>query len=328
MAPGSVVLCSWFGDAEVVPEETLAALTVGRSASKSLGVDLEWIVLGPVPGGTAEMAGQQGVAAIHHVDANGLGGDTPDALVEALSQFCTAMAPRLVLFCQDFESRVVAPRLAGRIGAGVVMNGVEIEAPAEGPLRVTASAYGGDTHVVYEFAEAATSLIALQANAGLPEAAETPSTPSMEKFATDLANSTERIRVIEAAQSVGPRLEEAEIIVSGGRGLGSPENYKWVEELAEALGGMAGASRPIVDEGWTDSSHQVGLTGRITRPALYVAVGISGASQHMAGCGAAKNIVAVNKDPDAAIFRYARYGLVGDCLEILPELIRAARSRS
>ena len=182
--------------------------------------------------------------------------------------------------------------------------------------------------MVYEFAEAPTSLIALQANAGLPEAAETPSSPSLEEFSTDLSGPAERIRVIEAAKSVGPRLEEAEIIVSGGRGLGSPDNYKWVEELAEALGGMAGASRPIVDEGWTDSSHQVGLTGRITRPALYVAVGISGASQHMAGCGAAKNIVAVNKDPDAAIFRYARYGLVGDCLEILPELIRAARSRS
>jgi len=328
MAHGSVVLCSWFGDAEVVSEEALAALTVGRNAAKSLGVDLEWIVLGPAPSGTAEMAGQQGVAAVHHVDSDGLGGATPDALVEALSQFCTSRTPRLVLFCQDFESRVVAPRLAGRIGAGVVMNGVEIDAPAEGPLRVTASAYGGDTRAVYEFAEASTSLIALQANAGLPEAAETPSSPSFEEFSTDLSGPVERIRVIEAAKSVGPRLEEAEIIVSGGRGLGSPDNYKWIEELAEALGGMAGASRPIVDDGWTDSSHQVGLTGRITRPALYVAVGISGASQHMAGCGAAKNIVAVNKDPDAAIFRYARYGLVGDCLEILPELIRAARSRS
>ena len=122
----------------------------------------------------------------------------------------------------------------------------------------------------------------------------------------------------------GPRLDDAEIIVSGGRGLGNPDNYKLVEELAEVLGGIAGASRPIVDDGWVDSSHQVGLTGRITRPNLYVAIGISGASQHMAGCSAAKTIVAVNRDPEAAIFQHARFGIVGDALEIVPELIRAA----
>jgi electron transfer flavoprotein alpha subunit len=100
-----------------------------------------------------------------------------------------------------------------------------------------------------------------------------------------------------------------------------------VEELAEALGGLPAASRPIVDDGWTDSSRQVGLTGKITRPSLYIAAGISGASQHMAGCSASKTIVAINSDPDASIFRYARYGIVGDCLELLPELTRAVQER-
>ena len=136
----------------------------------------------------------------------------------------------------------------------------------------------------------------------------------------------ERIRVVEKAKLEGPRLDAAEVIVAGGRGLGAPENYQLIVELAEALGGMPGASRPIVDEGWVDSSHQVGLTGTITRPGLYLAAGISGASQHMAGCSAAKTIVAINTDADASIFRYARYGIVGNCLEILPELIRAAKA--
>ena len=134
----------------------------------------------------------------------------------------------------------------------------------------------------------------------------------------------ERIEILEAAHFDGPRLDDAEIIVSGGRGLGSQDNYSLIEQLAEALGGIAGASRPLVDDGWVDSSHQVGLTGRITRPNLYVAIGISGASQHMAGCSAAKTIVAVNRDPEAAIFQHARFGIVGDALEIVPELIRAA----
>jgi electron transfer flavoprotein alpha subunit len=143
----------------------------------------------------------------------------------------------------------------------------------------------------------------------------------------DLSTVEERIRVVERAQAEGPRLEDAQIIVGGGRGLGSAANYQLVEELAEALGGMAAASRPIVDDGWADPSRQLGLTGKIARPALYIGAGISGASQHMVGCSAAKTIVAINNDPDAAIFRYARYGIVGDCLEILAELTRAVRER-
>ncbi|MFZ1831320.1 MAG: electron transfer flavoprotein subunit alpha/FixB family protein, partial [Pseudomonadales bacterium] len=124
----------------------------------------------------------------------------------------------------------------------------------------------------------------------------------------------------------GPRLEDADVIVAGGRGLGSAASYALVREFAELLGGMHGASRAIVDDGWIDSSRQVGLTGKITRPGLYIAVGISGASQHMAGCSAAKTIVAINKDRDASIYRYARYGIAGDCLAVMPELIKLAKA--
>ena len=271
------------------------------------------------------MPRRQGVAVLENIEDPKLAGGQADAFVEALAQYCAERSPRLVLFSQGFDTRLVAPRLAGRLGSGVVVNAVDIEAAADSPLKVTASAYGGDTRVVYELAGAEPCIVSLLANAVLPEPVEGAASPSVRNVAVDLSSVEERIRVVEAARTEGPRLEDAEIIVSGGRGLSSPDNYKLVEQLAEALGGLPGASRPLVDEGWVDSSRQVGLTGKITRPGLYVAAGISGASQHMAGCGAAKAIVAINTDPDAAIFRYARYGIVGDCLAILPELIRAAK---
>jgi electron transfer flavoprotein alpha subunit len=155
--------------------------------------------------------------------------------------------------------------------------------------------------------------------------APTASTPRVRDVAVDLGSVNERVQIVARSEASGPRIEDADIIVAGGRGLGSKENYRLVHDLAEALGGMAAASRPIVDEGWAEPARQVGLTGKITRPALYVAAGISGASQHMVGCAAAKTLVAINRDPDAAIFRYARYGIVGDCLEILPALVRAVK---
>jgi electron transfer flavoprotein alpha subunit len=284
------------------------------------------LVPGPLPEGALETAGRFGADGVDQLEDAALESFSPDAYVAALAGYCQQESPALVIFSQAADTRVVAPRLAGRLGAGVVMNGVGVAVGEGGGLEATASAYGGDTQMVYELSGAPSYVVALAANALLPEPAEGgPTQPGCRSISPDLAGVEERVRVVEQARTEGPRLEDAEIIVSGGRGLGGPENYKLIEQLAEALGGLAGASRPIVDEGWVDSSQQVGLTGKITRPALYLAAGISGASQHMAGCSAAKTIVAINRDPDAAIFRYARYGLVGDCLEILPELIRAAR---
>jgi len=325
MASMAVVVCTWRGSRGEILEEVEAALTLGRRVGGALGADLHWLVVGPTLPSAGEIAARHGVAALETIQDPKLEGGQPDAFVEALVQYCATRSPRLLLFNQTFDTRLAAPRLAGRLSCGVVMNGVDVEAEAEGPLRVIAAAYGGDTRVAYEVSPATPCIVALIANAVLPEPAEGAEPPAVTAIEVDLSGVAERIRVVEPARREGPRLEDAEIIVAGGRGLQSPENYKLVEQLAEALGGMAGASRPLVDDGWVDASAQVGLTGKITRPALYIAAGISGASQHMAGCAAAKTLAAINSDPDAAIFRYARYGIVGDCLEVLPELIRAAR---
>jgi electron transfer flavoprotein alpha subunit len=329
MATNPVVVCTWKEGRDEVPGTTEEVLTLGRRLGATLGSELRWLVLGPLPGGTMEIAARHGVAGVDHIDDPKLHTLQPDVYVETLAQYGGQISPRVVLFSQTFDVRLVAPRLAGRLGAGVVMNAVAIE-PGEGGagLRVTASAFGGDTRVVYELAPGApTYVVSVNANAVLPESADMSTDPPVREIGVDLAAVEERIRVISRARAEGPKLEDAQVIVAGGRGLGEPENFKLVEDLADALGGMAAASRPIVDDGWADPSRQIGLTGKIARPALYVAAGISGASQHMVGCSAAKTIVAINNDPDAAIFRHARYGIVGNCLEILPELIRAAKAR-
>ena len=318
----TVLFCSWGNTVEGGTEE---ALTLANKFSAATGEDLSWVVIGEVAGAATELAAKFGVSRLDRIADAKLESFGPDMLVEALFQYCEDNNPQTILFNQNAVSRLIAPRLAGRLGIPVVMNAFELNRGDKG-LEVTATAFGGDTHVLYELPEPV-NIISLATIALDAKTVAQPSSPEVRDVNVDLSGIEERFKVTSAVKSDGPRLEEADIIVAGGRGLGSPENYNTlVKGLAEALGGMHGGSRVIVDEGWIDSTNQVGLTGKITRPSLYVAVGISGASQHMAGCSAAKTIVAINKDKDAPIYRYARYGIVADCVEVLPELIKAVKA--
>jgi electron transfer flavoprotein alpha subunit len=317
----TVLLCSWGNAVEGGTEE---ALTLARKSSQAAGSALDWLVIGKMSEQAATIAGKYGVRNLDRVNHAKLEAFGPDALVAALAQYCTEHKPTTILFNQNAAVRLVAPRLAGRLGIPVVMNAFDITGSA-GSLNVSASAYGGDTHVVYQLA-GHQNVISVATTAIVAEPAASAASVNARDVAVDLGSVDERFRVLSAAKTSGPRLEDANVIVSGGRGLGNGSNYQLIRDLAAALGGLPGASRAIVDEGWIDSSHQVGLTGKVTRPALYLAAGISGASQHMAGCSAAKAIVAINKDKDASIYRYARYGIVADCLEVLPELIKAAKA--
>jgi len=321
----AIVVCTWGEDKGGLPVGAEEVLSVGRSLSQRIGVDLDWLTLGAQASGVAGAAARYGVANLQCIEDPKLVDVPTDIAVEALAQYCAQKSPRLVLFNQMAATRAIVPRLAARLDSAVIM-GVTDLAVEEDELYVTASAYGGDTRVVYRLAGGGTPVAAVWATAITAECPEADASPATETLEVELGATDERVKVVEPAKAEGPKLEDADVIVSGGRGLGAVENYKLIRELAEAMGGMAGASRPLVDEGWVDSNHQVGLTGKITKPNLYVAIGISGASQHMAGCGAAKAIAAINKDREAAIFQHARFGVVGDALELLPELIRAAKS--
>jgi electron transfer flavoprotein alpha subunit len=315
----SVLVCTWgLGRNGGVPGGTEEVLTLARRIAPEVG----WVIVGEAPAGAAEVASRHGVATLDRLVDPRLAAFEADAFVAALARYAEEHAFRVVLLPQTFDARLVAPRLAARLDAAVVMNGLDV-AVAGDALAVTASAYGGDTRVVYEVEGRA--VLGINVGGLVAEPAAQPSDPVRRDVDAHLGEATARIQVVARSEATGPRIEDADVIVAGGRGLGAKENYRLVQELADALGGMAAASRPIVDEGWAEPARQVGLTGKITRPALYVAAGISGASQHMVGCAAAKTLVAINRDPEAAIFRYARYGIVGDCLEILPALVRAVK---
>lgn len=321
----SVVVCTWDQGRAGVPAGAEETLTLARRVAAAAGLELHWLVAGPASDRVSEIARRHGVAHVDRIDDPTLAEFRPDACVEALTQYCQQQAPKLVLVPQTFDARLVAPRLAARAGAGVVMNALDLAVEGE-TVRVTASAYGGDTRVVYELTGAQSCVIGVLADRLLAEAVPDGSCePVVRQVAVDLGRVEERVRVVQKAHFEGPRLEEAQVIVAGGMGMGTKENFQLIEALAEALGGMAAASRPAVENGFIDSSRQVGLTGKITRPGLYIGAGISGASQHMVGCAAAKTIVAINKNPDAAIFKYARYGIVGDAMEVLPEITKAVK---
>jgi electron transfer flavoprotein alpha subunit len=236
--------------------------------------------------------------------------------------------PAAVLIAQSTVGRELGPRLAFRRNTAVAMDCVRVE-NADGGLRATRSAYGGNAQATYSFATSpavvtvrAKSQDPIEPNAGA--SGETVELPAPGESRTEIVGR-------EAAVSEGLQIQDAPIVVSGGRGLGAPEGFKLVEELAAAFGtdkAAVGASRAACDLGWYPPSQQVGLTGKVVTPDLYVAVAISGASQHMAGCSGSKNIIAINRDPEANIFKSARFGIVGDYKVVLPELINAIKSLS
>ncbi len=241
-----------------------------------------------------------------------------DTYLPVAQRLCQEVDPAVVLLGQTMLGRDLGPRLAARLHTAVAMDCTEL-AYQDGRLRATRPCYGGNALAQYSF-QTSPQIATVRVKAQEPLPRDDSRRGEIVKLAAELPSGAVRTRITgrRKEKAEGIRLEDAPVVVSGGRGLGGPEGFQALEELAAALGGAVGASRAACDLGWIPVSQQVGLTGKVVTPDLYIAVAISGASQHMAGVSQVKNIVAINKDPEANIFKAARFGVVGDWKEVIP----------
>ena len=237
-------------------------------------------------------------------------------------------SPDAILFAQSYDGRDAVARLSAKVDRPVLTNGTDLRVDGD-KLIVGTAIFGGNTLVDTEFTGDGPFLAAIRPKSFTAEpsggaAAEVVAVPTPDAGRAGEAKVLER----HVEEREGPKLEEAAVVVSGGRGLGSAEAYEpLVEELAKLLGGASGASRAIVDAGWVPYSKQVGQTGKVVKPKLYIALGISGATQHMVGMKGSDNIICVNKDGEAPIFSIADLGVVGDVHKVVPKLIEALKAR-
>ncbi len=275
----------------------------------------------------AEAVGQHGAAKLY---ATGdLGGRLPGPAVSAAMQAVIegGDSPDLIMFPQSYEARDVLSRLSVKLGKTVLTNNVDVAA-AGGAVTVTTPIFGGNTLVSTTFTGDGPFLAGFRPKSFAAEpsgggAAEVVAAAVPEVGPTGAA----MVVATHVEETSGPKLDEAAVVVSGGRGLGEQAKYELIETLAKLLRGAPGASRAIVDAGWVPYSYQVGQTGKVVKPGVYIAAGISGATQHMVGMKGSKNIIAINKDKEAPIFGIADLGIVGDVHKVLPKLIEALQSR-
>jgi electron transfer flavoprotein alpha subunit len=235
--------------------------------------------------------------------------------------------PDLIMFPQSYEGRDVMARLSVKLDRTVLTNNTDVEVDGS-TVKVTTPVFGGNTLVTSSFTGEGPFLAAFRPKSFVAEsagggAAEVAAAPVGELGATGGA----KVDAVHVEEHSGPKLDEAAVVVSGGRGLGEAGNYATIETLAKLLKGAPGASRAIVDAGWVPYSYQVGQTGKVVKPDIYIAIGISGATQHMVGMKGSKTIIAINKDKEAPIFGIADLGIVGDAQKIVPKLIEALQGR-
>jgi len=292
-------------------------VTVAKEIAQGLGGAVEAVVMGNNVGACAESMAKTGVAKVYCADGPALANFTPEVFCTTLANIIKKAQPAIVLTPATGLGKEIGAQVAAKLDWGLVTDCVGFQVEG-GVVSFRRPVYAGKAIATVK-AKALPVMASIRPNIFPPTEANASAAP-IEKI--DVAAVTARAKVTEKVkkEAVAVDLNEAKIVISGGRGAKSGEGFAGIQELAKMLGAAVGASRAAVDAGWIDYSTQVGQTGKTVAPQLYIAMGISGAIQHLAGMSSSKVIVAVNKDPDAPIFKVADYGIVGDMFEVMPVL--------
>src|SRR4029077_13999133 len=294
------------------------------SKARDLG-DVYAVALGTGARAAAAILGKHGAKAVHVSEDKVFDDYLAEPATDAVVSLYEKEKPDLILFGFTSDSREVAGRLAARLGVGLISNANDIAAKGGG--FVARVPYFGGAKIATMKANSKPAIVLVRPKSF--EASETGGAAEVKQLDVAIGDGSKRARITEriAEASEKVKLEDARVVASGGRGMGGPQNFPLLEDLANALGGAVGASRAVVDAGWVPYSMQVGQTGKSVRPGVYIAVGISGAMQHTVGMKTSKIIIAINKDAEAPIMKMADLGVVGDALKIVPALTAAVKAK-
>ena len=302
-----------------VKKASLEAMTYGAKVAEQLGTTAEGVVLGTAKEDLAAL-GKYGVKKIHHVNNPALDHLDAQVYTKAMADIATKTGANVIVFSNNVDGKAIAPRLSARLKAGLVSGAVALPDTSKGFI-VKKNVFSGKAFANISL-NTDLKIISLNPNAYQTIAGE----GIAEVVNTDVAVDTPKVKITAVNKVSGEvPLTEAEIVVSAGRGMKGPENWGIVEDLAHALHAATACSRPVADAHWRPHNEHVGQTGTAIAPTLYIAIGISGAIQHLAGVNRSKVIVVINKDPEAPFFKAADYGIVGDAFEVVPKMTEAVK---
>jgi electron transfer flavoprotein alpha subunit len=317
-----ILVCGELADGKLA-SITTELLGCGRKLADDLKENLSCLLVSDAVGGASKEAIAFGADKVYAVEHPALKEYQADSYMQAAEKLVKEISPRTILIGQTSMGRDLAPRLAFRLGTSLTTDCLDLSIdPGTKLLTQTRPVYGGNAQAIFT-SEFMPQMATVRTKAMSPLERDDSRKGEVIPTKIDIDTSKVRTKILETVkeEAVGIKLEDAPVIICGGRGIGGPEPFQTtLKELADLLHGAVGASRPPADNGWVSEAAHIGLTGKIVAPDIYIAVAVSGASQHTAGCTGSKHIIAINKDPEANIFREAELGVVGKYEEVVPAL--------